>query len=182
MISPETLRELWSGLDSRIRLRAAWVLIVLLAASLAWSLLHDRVTGLERRRAMREQVLKELLPLKASYQTARLLSDRMNGRKASLRPDDSLARIIEETGIRGRGIRISPLKGDDRSSAQEETADVRIEGISANEAVNLLYRLEKGSRPLTLRKVLLKTRFDNPALLDLALTVTLLRPAAGQAR
>ena len=75
-----------------------------------------------------------------------------------------------------------PVKGEERSGLQEEAADVRIEGLNANEAVNLLYRLEKGSRPVTVRKAALKVRFDDPARLDLSMTIALLKPAPGQQR
>jgi len=54
---------------------------------------------------------------------------------------------------------------------------VKLDGLTLNEAVNLLYRLEKGSRPVLVKKANLKTRFDDPALLDLTLTIALLKPA-----
>jgi len=101
---------------------------------------------------------------------------------ASLRPDDSLARIIEEIGIKGKGVKIAPLKGEERNGVIEETADVRIEGLSANETVNLVYRLEKGSRPIILKKANLRVRFDDPSRFDLAMTISLLKPAPGQVR
>jgi len=56
-----------------------------------------------------------------------------------------------------------------------------IEGLSANEAVNLVYRLERGARPVTVKKALIRQRFDDPAKLDLSLTIALIKPApAGQ--
>jgi general secretion pathway protein M len=174
--------DTWRELDSRSRLWCGYALIALLAVTLGWSALAAKTSELERKRAAREAVLKELLPLKAAYRLAKTTSDLQTGRMATLRPDDSLAKIIEEIGIRGKGVKIAPLKGEERNGIIEDSADVRIEGLSANETVNLVYRLEKGSRPISLKKVNLRVRFDDPSRFDLAMTVALLKPVPGQAR
>lgn len=179
---PEQIRTFWGDLDQRTRLRAGYVLIFLLLAALGWSTLAGRVAVLEQKRKARENVLKELLPLKVAYRSARQSSDLLAGRMASLRPDDSPARIIEEIGIKGRGVKISPLKGEERNGISEDAADVRVEGLTFNEAVNLIYRLEKGNRPLVIRKCNLRVRFDDPSRCDLAMILALLKPAPVQAR
>ena len=173
------LTELWRGLDGGSRLRAGYAVIALLTVCLAWGALAAKTADLERKRLAREAVLKELLPLKVSYRAARMNSDQLAGRLATIRPDDTPARIIEEIGIRGRGVKITPLKSEERPGAQEDVADVRIEGLTGNEVVNLIYRLEKGSRPVSLKKVNVRVRFDDPARFDLALVVALLKPVSG---
>ena len=178
----EIIRDRWQNLDGRTRLWIGYSLIVLLAAAVVWSALSAKVQALEKKRAARETVLKELLPLKAAYLSARQSSDQLNGRIASLRPDDSPAKIIEDTGIKGKSVKIVPLKGEERSGFTEDAADIRIEGLTLNEAVNLLYRLEKGSRPLVIKKYNLRVRFDDPTRCDLTLILALLRPAPGQAK
>ena len=178
----EMVRDMWQDLDSRTRLWIGYVLIALLAAAVGWSALSGKVEALEKKRSARETVLKELLPLKASYLSARQASDQLSGRMATLRPDDSPAKIIEDTGIKGKSVKIIPLKGEERSGFTEDAADIRIEGLTLNEAVNLLYRLEKGSRPLVIKKYNLRTRFDDPSRCDLSLVLALLRPAPGQAK
>lgn len=178
----EQIRLIWSNLDQKARLRVGFALIALLAAALAWSALAGKVAALEKKRIARESVLKELLPLKVAYRSARQASDQLNGRMASLRPDDSLAKIIEEIGIKGKGVKISPLKGEEHKGIIEDAADVRIEGLTFNEAVNLIYRLEKGSRPLVIRKCNLRVRFDDQSRCDLAMILALFKPAAGQAK
>ena len=178
----ELIREMWQGLDSRTRLWCGYTLIALLAAAVGWSALADRVQTLEKKRAAREVVLKELLPLKIKYQAARQASDQLSGRIATLRPDDTPANIIEEIGIKGKSVKIVPLKGEERRGFVEDAADIRIEGVSLNEAVNLLYRLEKGSRPLVIKKSNLRVRFDDPSRCDLTLILALLRPVSGQAQ
>ena len=178
----ETLSDRWQNLDSRTRLWSGYALIVLLAAAVGWSTLSAKVQVLEKKRTAREAVLKEMLPLKVAYLSARQSSDQLRGRMASLRPDDSPAKIIEDTGIKGKSIKIVPLKGEDRPGFVEDAADIRIEGVTLNEAVNLLYRLEKGSRPLVIKKSNLRIRFDDPSRSDLTLVLALLRPAPGQTK
>jgi general secretion pathway protein M len=182
MISVESIRDYWQGLDSRSRLRLGCVLGILLVAAVGWSRLNDKVHALEKKRAAREMVLKELMPLKVTYQSARRSFDQLNGRIATLRPDDSPAKIIEETGIKGKAVKIVPLKGEERSGFTEDAADIRIEGVTLNETVNVLYRLEKGSRPVTVKKCNLRVRFDDPSRCDVSIVLALLRPAPGRTR
>lgn len=180
MRGTDRILETWRGLDRTGRLRVGYALIALLALAVAWTALSARVDALEKQRAARESVLRELMPLKLSYKAARQASERLAGQVATLRPDDSPARIIDEIGIRGKSLKIVPAKGEDRPGFTEEAADVRIDGLTMNDALNLLYRLEKGGRPLVLRKANLRVRFDDPARCDLALTMALLRPAPQQ--
>lgn len=178
----EMVRTSWNNMDSRSRLWSGYALIALLAAALGWSALAGKVAMLEKKRKAREAVVKELLPLKVAYLSARKSSDQLTGRMASLRPDDTLAKVVEEIGIKGKGVKIAPLKGDERSGIIEDAADVRIEGLTINEAINLVYRLEKGSRPLLLKKCNLKIRFDDPSRCDMAMILALLKPAPGAAK
>jgi len=174
--------DVWRSLDNRIRLRAGYALIALLVILMAWSALAAKVADLERKRTARELVLKELLPLKVAYRTATQSASLLTGRMAALRADDSPAKIIEEIGIKGKGLKIAVLKGEERSGIIEDVADVRMDSLATNEAINLVYRLEKGSRPMVVKKANLRVRFDDPSRLDLALIVALLKPVPGTTR
>jgi general secretion pathway protein M len=178
----EIIRDRWQDLDDRSRLWGGYALILLLVAAVGWSALTAKVQALEKKRTARETVLKELLPLKVTYQSTRQSSDQLNARMASLRQDDSPAKIIEDIGIKGKSVKIVPLKGEDRGGFTEDAADIRIDGLTLNEAVNLLYRLEKGSRPLVIKKCNLRVRFDDPSRCDLTLILALLKPAPGQVK
>jgi general secretion pathway protein M len=178
----EIIRDMWQDLDGRSRLWCGYALIVLLVAAVGWSALSAKVQALEKKRVAREKVLKELLPLKVAYLSAKQASDQLNGRMASLRPDDSSAKIIEDIGIKGKSVKIVPLKGEERGGVTEDLADIRIDGLTLNEAINLLYRLEKGSRPLVIKKCNLRVRFDDPSRSDLTMMLALLRPTPGKTK
>lgn len=175
----DRIRDAWGTMDSRTRLRWGYALMALLALAVAFSAVYDRITLLEKKRLRREADLVEMMGLKHRFLEARTISQRLTNRLASTRPDDTPAKIVEETGIKGRSLRVTPVKGVEQAGFLEEAAEVKIEGLTANEAVNLLHRLEKGTRPVLVKKALLRTRFDDPARLDLTLTVALLRQAPG---
>lgn len=170
------------GLDDRTRLRLGMVLAACLLIVIALSAMNSRISALEKKRVAREADITEMMRLKLRYQEANVGAQRLANRLQATKPDDSPAKIIEEIGIKGRGSQIKPVKGEDLPGYVEDAAEVKIEGLSANEATNLIYRLEKGVRPVTVKKALIRQRFDDPSKLDLTLTIALIKPAPAGAR
>ena len=178
----DTITTTLQGVDSRTRTRLGMLFAALLLVIIALSALNARISALEKKRGAREADLTEMMRLKSRYQQANAGSQRLANRLLGVRPDDSPAKIVEEIGIKGRNSQIKPIKGEELPGYLEDAADLKIEGLSANEAVNLIYRLEKGARPVTVKKALIKQRFDDPAKLDLSLTIALIKPAPAGAR
>jgi general secretion pathway protein M len=169
--------EWYNHLDSRIRLRLGIGIAILLFLAILFTTANDRIGRLKKKLAGREADIGEMLVLKQRYLEANAVSQKFANRLTATRPDDTPARIIEEIGIKGKGSQIKPVKGEERGGYMEDAAEVKMDGLTLNEAVNLLFRLEKGARPVVIKKALLKTRFDDPSRLDLALTVALLKAA-----
>ncbi|OGU06465.1 MAG: general secretion pathway protein GspM [Geobacteraceae bacterium GWC2_58_44] len=169
-------------MESRTRQRIGILLALLLLVAVALSAINGRISALEKKRVARESDIAEMMKLKLRYQAANLGAQRLSNRLLATRPDDSPAKIIEEIGIKGRGSQIKPVKGEEIPGYVEDAADVKIEGLSANEAANLIYRLEKGGRPVTVKKALIRQRFDDPSRLDISLTIALIKPAPAGAR
>ena len=178
----DTITGTLQGLDSRTRLRLGMFLAIFLIIVIALSTINTKISALEKKRVARESDLTEMMKLKVRYQEANAGSQRLANRLLATRPDDSPAKIIEEIGIKGKSSQIKPVKGEEIPGYQEDAADLKVEGLSGNEAVNLIYRLEKGARPVTVKKALIKQRFDDPAKLDLSLTIALIKPAPPGAR
>jgi general secretion pathway protein M len=172
------LVEYYREMDQRDRLRWGIGIAAVLLLAICYSALNGRIALLTRKRAARESDVAEMLVLKQRYQEANAVAQKLANRMAALQPDDSPARIIEETGIKGKTSQSKALKSEDRGSYLEDTAEVKIEGLTANETVNLLYKLEKGNKPVVIKKALLKTRFDDPSKLDVTMTIALLKPSA----
>lgn len=181
-MSREEMIGMLQNLDSRTRQRIGIVIALLLLVAVILSAMNSRISALEKKRSAREADIAEMMRLKVRYQTASVGAQQLTNRVLSTRPDDTPAKLIEEIGIKGRSSQIKPVKGDDIPGYVEDAADVKLEGLTSNEATNLLYRLEKGTRPVTVKKALVRQRFDDPSKLDLSLTVALIKPAPAGAR
>jgi len=171
----KVLAERYHHLDSRTRLRLGIGIAILLFLAILISTANDRIGQLKKKLASRESDVSEMLVLKQRYVEANAISQTLANRLTATRPDDTPSRIIEEIGIKGKGSQIKPIKGEERGGYLEDAAEVKMDGLTLNEAVNLIFRLEKGARPVVIKKALLKTRFDDPSKLDLTLTVALLK-------
>lgn len=167
----------FNELTPAVRLRFGIGIATLLALALLYSYARDQVTGMERLRSASEREITELLSLKQRYAEAAAIARRTANLQVSVRPDDSPAKLIEDIGIKGKGLQVKPLKSDERGGFVEEVAEVKIDSLTPNEAVNLLYRLEYGAKPVTVRKATFKTRFEDPSRLDLAMTIALRKGA-----
>ncbi len=177
-----TLMERYNDLDHQTRKHIAILVIGILVLAILYSFLHERIVGLGKKRASREAALTELMLLSHQFRLASADSQRLSNRLAAVAPDDSPAKVVEETGIKGKSTQVKPVKGEELQGMLEDAAEIRIEGITANEAVNLLYRLEKNSRPVVIKRANLKSRYDDPSRLDITLTVALLKPISQEKR
>lgn len=176
MISVEQLKELYENLDDKTRklaliLTAATILLLLGYISLNGYLMQQNKV-----RASREQTLKELLVLHQRYLEVSRDAQRLSNRIASVTPDDSPVSVIEQTGLVPKGgIQSKPLPRKDLGALMEEGAEITLSGLSLNETVNLLYRLEQNPKPVAVRKAVLRARFNEPSKLDLVLQIALMK-------
>ncbi len=177
-----SLKERFDEMEPAARLKAGYFVAALLILAIVYSALHDRAVKLEKKRVSREADLAEMMVLKQRHLEASAGAQKLSNRLSAVTADDSPAKLVEEIGIKGKSLQIKPLKGEDRPGFLEDAAEIRIEGVTANEAVNLLYRLEKGAKPVVIKKANLKTRYDDPAKLDVTLNIALLKPAQQEKR
>lgn len=176
------LRDHFNAMEPAARLKIGGAIAALLLLAIIYSALHDRIRKLELRRVSREASLTELMLLKQKHREASSGAQKLANRLAAVTADDSPAKLLEEIGIKGKSMQLKPLKGEERTGYLEDAAEVRIEGLSANEMVNLLHRLEKGAKPVVIKRANLKTRYDDPAKLDLTLNIALLKRAPQEKR
>jgi len=171
------LAEQYRNLDHATRLRWGIGIAIVLALVVILSAANGRIAQLAKQRTSREKDLAEMLVLKQRHLVANAGAQKLANRLTATRPDDSPAKLLEEIGIKGKNSQIKPVKGEEQAGIVEDAAEVKMDGLTANETVNLLHRLEKGSKPVVIKKALIKTRFDDPARLDLTLTIALLKAA-----
>ena len=174
--------ERFTEMEPATRLKAGYCIAALLLLAIVYSALHDRIVKLEKKRSSRETDLTEMMLLKQRHREASAGAQKLSNRLSAVTAEDSVAKLIEEIGIKGKNSQIKPLKGEERPGVVEDAAEVKIEGLSANEMVNLLHRLEKGVKPVVIKKANHKTRYDDPARLDVTLNIALLKPAPQENR
>lgn len=171
------LLERYRNLDSANRLRWGIGIASILAVVVLLSAANGQIARMSKQRAAREKDVAEMLILKQRYLVANSSARKLANRLAAVRPDDSPAKLMEEIGIKGKSSQIKPVKGEEQAGLVEDAAEVKVDGLTTNEAVNLIHRLEKGNKPVIVKKALIKTRFDDPSRLDLTLTIALLKSA-----
>lgn len=172
----EQMSALYASLDADTRRLIMILIAIALLFILGYSTLLNHLTQLGKVRNSREQILKELLVLRQQHKEAAADAERLTNRLASVAANDSPASVIEQSGIVLKGgIQSKPLPRQDRGLLVEEGAEVTLTGLSLNETVNLVYRLEQGTKPLAIRRAVLRSRFNDPAKLDLTLQVALFR-------
>jgi len=176
-----SLKDQFDEMDSAARLRAGYFIAALLLLAILYSALHDRIRKLELKRVSREAALAEMMLLKQRHREATAGAQKLANRLSAVTADDSPAKLIEEIGIKGKSSQVKPLKGEDRPGFLEDAAEVKLEGLSANETINLLHRLEKGIKPVVIKKANLKVRYDDPSKFDIVLNIALLKPVPAPA-
>jgi general secretion pathway protein M len=171
--------EQMRSLDPATRRVALWLVCLVLTLAVCYSLLSRQVTSLERTKTARTATLQELRDLQQRFNEATATSGRLTNRLATVRPEDTPVAILEQAGITGTGsMQIKPLPRQESNGVIQEGAEIRLQGLSLNELVNLLYQLENQAKPVVVNKTVVRSRFSEPARLDLVLTLSLLRPGA----
>lgn len=173
------LNEQLQELNPQTRRNLLIAVAVILLLVVFYSLLQQQLKTLAARKVGREQTLTELMLLKQRYQEANSDAQRLMNRMATVTGNDSPAALVEQTELVPPGsLQSKPLPRVEQAQYVEEGAELTISGIGLNETINLLYRLEQGSKPLIIKKGSIRVRFDEPALLDITLQAALLRPTS----
>ena len=113
--------------------------------------------------------------LKADYMGKKTVLDMVAQRAAE--PGDSPVSAIEEiakrTGIKERVASVKPLEDVPSPGYTDKPVEVRLEAVDLNQLVNFIYQAEAGSKLMVVRELSMKSRFENPDLLDVTMKVSL---------
>lgn len=112
--------------------------------------------------------------LETRYASQKSLTDKKLRKAYS--QDMPIVSIIEEiskrTGVSERMKSVKPLEERETSGYIEREASVRFEGLSLNELVNLLYKIEEHGSLLLVKDFSMKSRFSDPQSIDASMTIT----------
>jgi general secretion pathway protein M len=128
--------------------------------------------GLVSRRA-------ELLELKQDYLALKGSVDAVEGRK-TLTNVQGIVQAVDEVfkslGLTDKVKSVKPTVVKQEEYGTEEEAEIQVEKVSMNEMANIFYKIENAPMILTVRRTTVKTSFDDPTLLNISMTVALVKP------
>ena len=160
--------------DKRLLIAASAVIILAVSALLVNASLSLKKEG----SALRSQK-EEILLLREDFLELRKNVNAIEGKKSLIKVEGiipAIDEIFRSTGLTQKVKSVKPAATIDKKHAIEEEADVEVEKVSMNELVNILYRLENAPMVLLIKKARLKTSFEDPSLLNITMTIGLVKP------
>jgi len=160
--------------DRRLLISAAAVIILAVSVLLVTTSLSLKKEG----SALRSQK-EEMLLLRGDFLELSKKISAVEGKKSLIKVEGiipAIDEIFRSTGLTQKVKSVKPTATRDKKYSIEEEADVEVEKVNMNELVNVLYRLENAPMVLLIKKTRLKTSFEDPSLLNITMTVGLVKP------
>jgi general secretion pathway protein M len=122
---------------------------------------------------------KELFLIKDEFLSLKNRIDTVENKK-SLTKIEGIVQAADEVflplGLKRKVKSVKPTGTKDLKETIEEEAEVQIEKVDMNEMVNIFYKIENSPMILSIKKTTIKTSFENPTLLDITMTIALVKP------
>jgi len=151
--------------------------------TLVWEPLAEAKEKVERQIRVKQQELVEIQDLRTRYME---LLNRLDASKKIIDPANfdvnfSLFPHIESTvgkvlGGRDKIRSMSPKIKAINDAYVEEAVELKLDGISLTELVEMMYSIEKGEQPLRFSRLQIKKRRRDPHQFDVTATVSMLKP------
>jgi hypothetical protein len=136
----------------------------------------NALSSANRELASLKTQLDEISALSSEYLSLSRKMKAVEGRKNLTRVQGIVQAVDEIYNSLGLKERVKSVKPLSSKEPKEDRAEVTTEGISMNEMVNILYNTENSPMLLVIREIKLKTSFQNPTLLDMTMTLSLVKP------
>lgn len=120
--------------------------------------------------------LKEAGLLSIEYRTLKERINSFEKRKAITKTEgvmQAAGNLMSLSGIRDKVKSVKTAGNKMITNGTEERAEVRLERLSLNEVINILYRAENPAMTLSVKQISIKKSFEKPDLLDLNMTLSL---------
>jgi len=133
------------------------------------------ISRLDSRIAARQKQVREVHDLQQEYRVLqRQLSEAQN--RLSRSRGFSLFSFIEsqtaQVATKENLIYMRPQQTATREGTQEESVEIKLEKLNLNQLVRFLYGIESADAYLQVKNMRVRTRFDNPSLLDTTMTIS----------
>jgi len=179
----ERLAAFLAGLEARERvlLFAGVIVAVLLLLWLAvWEPLVGQLDGLDRNITAAQRDQAEIARLKGRYEELQSQVQELERRAGGTEGGASLFAQLESVTVpiigRERIASMSPQTRSVGDRFEEESVDMRIDGVPVRELVKLLHEIEDGSPPMEVSRATFKRQYKDQTQLDVSLVVARLKP------
>jgi len=121
---------------------------------------------------------KEMSLLKEEFASLKNRMDSLKDRR-SLTKIGGIVQAVDEvfatSGLKDKIKSVKPVGRREIKDALEEEAEVQIEKVNMNEMINIFYKIENTPMILSIKKAAIKTSFENPELLNITTTLSLVK-------
>ena len=150
---------------------------------LSGNIVLKKYRGLEKSILAKKKEMLNFVQLKEEYLREKDKFDYAERRALSPRGMESPITILEEIGIRAgikeKIIMLKPLEEEMEKGYLERGVNVKIDGIDLNQLINFLYIIENNKALLLINGFSMKSRFDNPNLLDVDISLAVINKVSG---
>jgi general secretion pathway protein M len=147
---------------------AGAALILFLLFKLMIGPMLDRSAALDRQIVGARSQLTELRTMQQDYQRQKSVVDNINN-QLKKQPNFAIFSRLEElagqTGIRNKILHMKPIVSTPSEVYNEESVEVRMEGITLEQLVRYLHQVENSPQLLKIKRLEMKPRFDNRQIL-----------------
>jgi general secretion pathway protein M len=122
---------------------------------------------------------RELIALRDEYVQLKERIDAIE-KKALLPTSKGVIQAVDDVflslGLKQKVRSVKMTSSRESDGLAEEEAELRAERVTINEMVNIFYSIEHAPVAMVPRRTNIKTSFENPAFLELTMTIALVRP------
>ena len=179
----ERARAFIAGLEPRERnllYVAAGVTVALLLWLAVWEPLAGQLDGLDQKIAAAKRDLGDIERLKVRQEELEAQVENLERRAGDTENAASLFAQLESVTVpivgRERITAMNPQSRAVGDRFEEESVDMRLDGVPVRELVKLLHEIEDGEPPMEVARAALKRQYKDPTQLDVSLVVARLKP------
>jgi len=159
--------------------RSLLVWTVVAISLLLCAFLFNSMLTLRKENGNLKAARKELALLKTDYLALKAKVGAVEGRKTITDIEGIVQAVDTVFGSLGLNEKVKSVKTTGSREGKygiEEEAEVQVEKVDMNEMVNIFYKLENAPMVLSIKKTAIKTSFEDPTLLNITMTLSLISP------
>lgn len=153
-------------------------LLIFLLYGLIISPAMSKYEGIGRKIEQKGKELEEVRKLQKEYlegkEKLKNFESILSQSEASFSLFSFLESLADKENIRENIASMKPKNVPINETYSESSVEIKIDRISLKQLTNYLFQIENSDHFLTIKKIRMKTRYDNPAYLDVTFTVSTL--------